>query len=159
MGAVEYLDKKVEREQKIASLEAERASLQSEIAAMKEKFAQLEFERSARTLQSEIDALRTEKTSLEGRASAYESEMEDTDVNKPSLVANRAGPAVLGNAGQVPVGQGKVEQVRPLRDAVPERTSNPQRPSPVAGIPKTAGPVQPQGLRTKAINEKEAEHW
>lgn len=159
MEATEYSDKKVEREQKIVSLEAEKASLQSEIAATREKVAQLDFERSVRTLQSEIDALRTEKISLEERASAYESETKDTIVNKPSLATIRAAPAVAEDAGQAPLGQRKVEQVRPLRDAVSERISYPQRPPPAAGIPKTAGPFQPQGPKSKAVNEKETQFW
>lgn len=152
--AVQYLDGKMEREQKIALLEAEKASLQSEIAAMKEKLTQLELERSERTLQSEIEALRTEKMALEERVRAYESETggyetQDTDRKEPSLVTIRAGPAVLGNAGQVPMGQGKVEQVRSLREALPDRNSNQQRPPLVPGIPKAAVSVQTQGVKTR----------
>jgi TolA-binding protein len=144
-----YLDKKAERAQKIASLEAEKASLQSEIADMKEKLEQLEFEKSARILQSEIEGLRTEKSALEDRTRTYEAEAHDAAGNRPSPVTIRAGPAAPGSAGQAPTGQSRVEQARPLREAVPGVNLNQQRVSLAPGIPRTATPVQAQGVKPK----------
>ena len=71
----EYADKKAELEQRIRSLEAEKASLLSDITSIKEKLAELELERSANALQGEVDALRTEKAALEEKAAEYEAQV------------------------------------------------------------------------------------
>jgi len=68
----EYVDKKAGLEQRIRSLEAEKASLLSDIVSAKQRLAELELERSANALQSEVDALRTEKAALEEKAAEYE---------------------------------------------------------------------------------------
>ncbi len=71
----EYADQRTELEEKIRSLEAEKASLLAGIASMKEKIAAYELEKSATTLESEVEALRTEKAVLDEKAAAYEAEV------------------------------------------------------------------------------------
>ena len=70
----EYADQRTELEEKIRSLEAEKASLLAGIASLKEKIATYELERSATQLESEVEALRTEKAVLDEKAAAYEAE-------------------------------------------------------------------------------------
>ena len=80
----EYADQRTELEEKIRSLEAEKASILAGIASLKEKVAQYELERSANALQSEVEALRTEKAVLEEKAATYESE---AGYNLPPIVS------------------------------------------------------------------------
>ena len=73
-AVTEYADKKAELEQRIGSLEAEKASLLSDIASIKEKLVEMELERSADALQSEVEALRTERAALEEKAAQYDAQ-------------------------------------------------------------------------------------
>ncbi len=70
----EYVSQRNELEEKIRTLESEKASLLSGIASLKEKIAGYELEKSARALESEVQALRTERAVLEEKASNYEAE-------------------------------------------------------------------------------------
>ncbi|QQG48309.1 MAG: hypothetical protein HY247_06050 [archaeon] len=70
----EYADQRTELEEKIRSLEADKASLLAGIASLKEKVAGYELERAVTTLESEVEALRTEKAVLDEKAAAYEAE-------------------------------------------------------------------------------------
>lgn len=70
----EYVDQKTELEEKIKSLEAERASLFSDIAALKDKIATFELQKTAETLENEVESLRTEKAVLEEKAAGFVSE-------------------------------------------------------------------------------------
>lgn len=70
----EYADQRTELEEKIRSLEAEKASMLSDVASLKEKIATYELDKSAKALESEVEALRTEKAVLEEKAAAYEAE-------------------------------------------------------------------------------------
>lgn len=70
----EYADQRTELEEKIRSLEAEKASFLSDIASLKEKIATFELAKSSKALDSEVQALRTEKAVLEEKAAAYEAE-------------------------------------------------------------------------------------
>ena len=70
----EYADQRTELEEKIRSLEAEKASLLAGIASLKEKIAMYELEKSAAALDSEVQALRTEKAVLDEKAATYEAE-------------------------------------------------------------------------------------
>lgn len=149
MEAAQYSDKKAEREQKIAALEAEKASLQFDVIAMREKLAQLEYEKSVRTLQGEIEALRTERTALEENTRAYEAEAQDIGGNTSASPTIQTGPSVAVGSGHVPTGPAKVEQARPLRDAVPNRNPIQQRPSPQATFPRPAGIAPTQGVKPK----------
>jgi uncharacterized protein YlxW (UPF0749 family) len=71
----EYADQKTELEEKIRSLEAEKASLLAGIASLKEKIATYELEKSAAALESEVQALRTEEAVLSEKAATYEAEV------------------------------------------------------------------------------------
>lgn len=71
----EYADQKTELEEKIRSLEAEKASLLSGVASLKERIAMYELKKSAASLESEVEALRTEKAVLDEKAAAYEAEV------------------------------------------------------------------------------------
>ena len=73
-AVTQFADQRTELEEKIRSLEAEKASLLSGIASLKEKIATYELEKSASTLESEVESLRTEKAVLEEKAAAYEAE-------------------------------------------------------------------------------------
>jgi chromosome segregation ATPase len=73
-AVTQYADQRTELEEKIRSLEAEKASLLSGIASLKEKIAGYELEKAATTLASEVEALRTEKAVLEEKAATYEAE-------------------------------------------------------------------------------------
>ena len=70
----EYADQRTELEEKIRSLEADKASLLAGIASLKEKIATYELERSATALEGEVEALRTEKAVLDEKAATYEAE-------------------------------------------------------------------------------------
>jgi peptidoglycan hydrolase CwlO-like protein len=70
----QFADQRTELEEKIRSLESEKASLLSGIANLKEKIATYELEKNATTLESEVESLRTEKAVLEEKAAAYEAE-------------------------------------------------------------------------------------
>ena len=70
----EYADQRTELEEKIRSLEAEKASLLTDVATLKEKIANFELKKSANELENEIQALRTEKAVLEEKAASYEAE-------------------------------------------------------------------------------------
>ena len=74
-AVTEYADRRTELEEKIRSMEADKASLLSGIASLKEKIAAFELEKSANTLESEVEALRTEKAVLEEKAASYEAEV------------------------------------------------------------------------------------
>ena len=145
MEAAQYPDKKTEREQNIAALEAEKTSLQSDLVTMREKLAQLEYEKSVRTLQGEIQALRTERTALEENTHAYEEEAKGFSTNNPPPATIPTGPSPAVTTGYVPASPAKVEQPRPLREAVPNRNPIQQRPPSAMGIPRPAGlaPNQP----------------
>ena len=56
----EYADQRTELEEKIRTLEAEKASLLADVASLKEKIANFELAKSANSLESEVQALRTE---------------------------------------------------------------------------------------------------
>jgi chromosome segregation ATPase len=73
-AVTQFADQRTELEEKIRSLEAEKASLLSGIASFKEKIAMYELEKSASSLESEVQSLRTEKAVLEEKAAAYEAE-------------------------------------------------------------------------------------
>jgi chromosome segregation ATPase len=73
-AVTQFADQRTELEEKIKSLEAEKASLLSSIASLKEKIATYELEKSADALESEVESLRTEKAVLEEKAAAYEAE-------------------------------------------------------------------------------------
>ena len=68
----ELVDQKAQLEERIRSLEEERATLIENIAALKERLANLELERHACSLASEVEALRTEKVVLEEKIATYE---------------------------------------------------------------------------------------
>ncbi|MDG6956162.1 MAG: hypothetical protein JRN30_02400 [Nitrososphaerota archaeon] len=70
----EYADQRTELEEKIRSLDTEKASLLADIDSLKEKIATLELEKSANELESQVQALRTEKAVLEEKVASYESE-------------------------------------------------------------------------------------
>ncbi len=70
----EYADQKTELEEKIRSLEGERATLLNDIVSLKEKIAAFELQRTAETLEEEVESLRTEKAVLEERVSTFVSE-------------------------------------------------------------------------------------
>ena len=70
----EYADQRTELEEKIRSLEAEKATILADIASLKEKIATYELDKSAKALESEVQALRTEKAVLDEKAAAYEAE-------------------------------------------------------------------------------------
>jgi chromosome segregation ATPase len=70
----EYADQRTELEEKIRSLEAEKADLLTDVASLKQKIATFELEKSANALESEIQALRTERAVLEEKAASYEAE-------------------------------------------------------------------------------------
>jgi predicted nucleic acid-binding Zn-ribbon protein len=70
----EYADPRTELEEKIRSMEAEKASLLADVASLKGRIATLELEKCANTLETELQALRTEKAVLEEKASSYEAE-------------------------------------------------------------------------------------
>lgn len=67
----QYIDRKVELEERIRALEAEQTSLINDIAALKEKVTTLELERHAISLANEVEALRTEKAVLQEKVSSY----------------------------------------------------------------------------------------
>jgi peptidoglycan hydrolase CwlO-like protein len=73
-AVTQFADQRTELEEKIRSLEAEKAALLSGIASLKEKLATYELEKSASALESEVESLRTEKAVLEEKAAAYEAE-------------------------------------------------------------------------------------
>ncbi len=70
----QYADQRTELEEKIRSLEAEKASLLTSIASLKERIALNELEKSTAALESEVEALRTEKAVLDEKMATYESE-------------------------------------------------------------------------------------
>lgn len=74
-AVTEYADQRTELEDKIRSLESEKASNIAAIASLKEKIAAYELVKSANALESEVQALRTEKAVLEERAASYEAEV------------------------------------------------------------------------------------
>ena len=71
-AVTEYADQRTELEEKIRSLESEKATLLADVASLKEKIATFELEKSANALDSEVQALRTEKAVLEEKAASYE---------------------------------------------------------------------------------------
>ncbi len=72
MEAVQqYVDRKVELEERVQGLESERSSLISDIASLKERLAILELEHNATSLAGEVEALRTEKSVLEEKIATY----------------------------------------------------------------------------------------
>jgi chromosome segregation ATPase len=73
-AVTQFADQRTELEEKIRSLEAEKASLLSGIASLKEKIATYELEKSASALESEVESLRTERAVLEEKAANYEAE-------------------------------------------------------------------------------------
>jgi peptidoglycan hydrolase CwlO-like protein len=73
-AVTQFADQRTELEEKIRSLESEKATLLSGIASLKEKIATYELEKSASALESEVESLRTEKAVLEEKAAAYEAE-------------------------------------------------------------------------------------
>ncbi len=73
-AVTQFADQRTELEEKIRSLESEKASLLSGIATLKEKIATYELEKSANALESEVESLRTEKAVLDEKAAAYEAE-------------------------------------------------------------------------------------
>lgn len=73
-AVTQFADRKTELEEKIRSLEAEKADLLSGIASLKEKIAAYELEKTVATLESEVQSLRTEKAVLDEKAAAYEAE-------------------------------------------------------------------------------------
>ncbi len=73
-AVTQFADQRTELEEKIRSLEAEKATLLSGIASLKEKVATYELERSANALESEVESLRTEKAVLEEKAANYEAQ-------------------------------------------------------------------------------------
>jgi len=73
-AVTQFADQRTELEEKIRSLEAEKASLLSGIASLKEKIAAYELEKSASALESEVQSLRTERAVLEEKAASYEAE-------------------------------------------------------------------------------------
>jgi 3-phenylpropionate/cinnamic acid dioxygenase small subunit len=81
----EYADHKTELEERIRSLESERASLLNDIAALKEKIATFELEKAATSLENEVESLRTEKAVLEEKVAAFASE--DTYAEQPQPAA------------------------------------------------------------------------
>lgn len=72
--STEHADQRTRLEEKIRSLDAEKASLLGGIASVKERIAILRLEKSARELESEVQALRTEKANLEQKAASLEAE-------------------------------------------------------------------------------------
>ena len=70
----QFADQRTELEERIRSLEAEKATLLSDIASLKEKIAAFELEKSANALESEVESLRTEKAVLEEKAASYEAQ-------------------------------------------------------------------------------------
>ena len=68
----ELIDQKAQLEERIRTLEGERATLIDDIAALKERLANLELERHADSLAREVEALRTEKAVLEEKVASYE---------------------------------------------------------------------------------------
>jgi flagellar motility protein MotE (MotC chaperone) len=64
-------DRKVELEDRVNVLEAERDTLLNDIGNLKERLSTLELERRASSIAGEVEALRTEKAVLEEKIASY----------------------------------------------------------------------------------------
>ena len=71
----EYADHRTELEEKVRSMEAEKASLIADIATVKGRIAVLELERCSKALEAELLALKTEKGLLEEKAATYDAKV------------------------------------------------------------------------------------
>jgi uncharacterized coiled-coil DUF342 family protein len=68
----EFQNKKSELEEKLQSLESERASLLAEVEALRQKRTLLDLEKKGAALQATVDMLKTEKADLENQISSIE---------------------------------------------------------------------------------------
>jgi uncharacterized coiled-coil DUF342 family protein len=68
----EFQNKKSELEDRLQSLESERASLLAEVEALRQKRTLLDLEKKGAALQATVDMLKTEKADLENQISSIE---------------------------------------------------------------------------------------
>jgi len=68
----EFQKKKSELEQRLESLESERASLLAEVEALRQRRTLLDLEKKGAALQATVEMLKSEKQDLEGQIASIE---------------------------------------------------------------------------------------